>query len=87
MTNFLNTRRPGNDISARLQRQAAEQQHRTMKGVLSITDEVITLRQNGHSIKKAIGIPLKEVLCSIIRTTCYANAKIQKVCTCFKTTL
>lgn len=87
MTNFLNTRRPGNDISARLQRQAAEQQHRTMKGVLSITDEVITLRQNGHSIKKAIGIPLKEVLCSITRTTCYANAKIQKVRTCFKTTL
>lgn len=87
MTNFLNTRRPGNDISVRLQRQAAEQQHRTMKGVLSITDEVITLRQNGHSIKKAIGIPLKEVLCSIIRTTCYANAKIQKVRTCFKTTL
>lgn len=87
MTNFLNTRRPGNDISARLQRQAAEQQHRTMKGVLSITDEVITLRQNGHSIKKAIGIPLKEVLCSIIRTTCYANAKIQKVRTCLKTTL
>ena len=87
MTNFLNTRRPGNDISARLQRQTAEQQHRTMKGVLSITDEVITLRQNGHSIKKAIGIPLKEVLCSIIRTTCYANAKIQKVRTCFKTTL
>ena len=52
MTNFLNTRRPGNDISARLQRQAAEQQYRTMKGVLSITDEVITLRQNGHSIKR-----------------------------------
>lgn len=54
MTSFLNTRRPSNDISARLQRQAAEQQHRTMKGVLSITDEVITLRQNGHSIKKQL---------------------------------
>ena len=54
MTNFLNTRRPGNDISARLQRQAAEQQHRTMKGVLSITDEVTTLRQNGLSIKRQL---------------------------------
>ena len=55
MTNFLKTRRPGNDISARLQRQAAEQQHRTMKGVLSIIDEVIALRQNGHSIKRQLG--------------------------------
>ena len=55
MTNFLTTRRPGNDISARLQRQAAEQQHRTMKGVLSIIDEVIALRQNGHSIKRQLG--------------------------------
>ena len=54
MTNFLNTSRPGNDISARLQRQAAEQQHRTMKGVLSISDEVITLQQNGHSIKRQL---------------------------------
>ena len=55
MTNFLNTRRPGNDISATLQRQAAEQQHRTMKGVLSVFDEVIALRQNGHSIKRQLG--------------------------------
>ena len=51
MTNFLKTRRPGNDISARLQRQAAEQQHRTMKGVLSIIDVVITLGQRGIPLR------------------------------------
>lgn len=47
MTNFLKTRRPGNDISARLQRQAAKQQHRTKKGVVFIIDIVITLGQRG----------------------------------------
>ena len=51
MTNFLKTRRPGNDISARLQRQAAEQQHRTMKGVVSITDVVIALGQRGIPLR------------------------------------
>ena len=51
MTNFLKTRRPGNDISARLQRQAAEQQHRTMKGILSFIDVVIALGQRDISLR------------------------------------
>ena len=45
MTNFLKTRRPGNGISARLQRQAAEQQHHLMKDVVFIIDVVIVLGQ------------------------------------------
>ena len=45
MTTFLKTRCPGNDISARLQRQAAKRQHRTMKGVVSIIDVVIAFGQ------------------------------------------
>ena len=51
MTNLLKTRRPGNDTSARLQRQAAEQQHRTMKGVLSIIDVVIALGQRSIPLR------------------------------------
>ena len=51
MTNFLKTRCPGNDISARLQRQVAEQQRRTMKGVLSIIDVVIALGQRGIPLR------------------------------------
>ena len=51
MTNFLKTRRPGNDISTRLQSQAAEQQHRTIKGVLSIIDVVIALGQRGIPVR------------------------------------
>lgn len=41
----------GNDISARLQRQEAGQQHRTMKGVLSIIDVVIALGQRGIPLR------------------------------------
>ena len=53
MTNFLKTRRPGNDISARLQRQAAKQQHRTMKGVVSIIDVIYQTRATVfHRISK-----------------------------------
>ena len=52
MTNFLKTRRPGNDISARLQRQAAEQQHHKMKGVLSIIDEAIAIGQRGIPLRR-----------------------------------
>lgn len=51
MTNFLKTRRPGNGISARLQRQAAEQQHRTMKDVVSIIDVVIALGQRSIPLR------------------------------------
>ena len=51
MTNFLKTCRPVNDIIARLQRQAAEQQHRTMKGVMSIIDAVISLGQRGIPLR------------------------------------
>ena len=51
MTNFLKTHRPGNDISTRLQSQAAEQQHRTIKGVLSIIDVVIALGQRGIPLR------------------------------------
>lgn len=47
MTNFLKTRLPGNDISARLQRQAAKQGHHTMKGILPVIDVVTALRQTG----------------------------------------
>ena len=45
------TRRPGNDISTRLQSQAAEQQHRTIKDVLSIIDVVIALGQRGIPLR------------------------------------
>ena len=51
VTNFLKTRCQGNDISARLQRQAAEQQHRTVKGVLTIIDVVIALGQRSISLR------------------------------------
>ena len=46
MTNFLKMRHPGNGLSARLQRQAVERQHRTMKDVVAIIDVVIALGQS-----------------------------------------
>ena len=51
MTNFLKTRCPGSDISARLHRQAAELQRWTMKGVLSIIDVVIALGQRSIPLR------------------------------------
>ena len=51
MTNFLKTRRPGSDISARLHRQVAELQRWTMKGVLSIIDVVIALGQRSIPLR------------------------------------
>ena len=51
MTNFLKTRHPGNGLSARLQRQAAERQHRTMKVVVAIIDVVIALGQRSIPLR------------------------------------
>jgi len=60
MTNFLKTRLPGNDISARLQRQAAKQPHHTMKGALPVIDVVIELGQTGSPLGENKD-PLKEM--------------------------
>ena len=44
---FLHTRQPGTDIASLLSEQAAQQQSRMKKGILSIIDIVLTLGQRG----------------------------------------
>lgn len=44
---FLETRRPGTDIGARLSKEVSESQHRTKLGILSIIDVIIALGERG----------------------------------------
>ena len=48
---FLHTRQPGTDIASLLSEQAAQQQSRTKKGILSIIDIILVMGQRGIPLR------------------------------------